>query len=327
MIADAELLRRYAKDRSEEAFTELVRRHLNLVYGAALRRAGGDAHRAADVAQLVFTELARKAESLTGHAVLTGWLYTTTRNKTIDAIRSEQRRQNREQEVQIMHKPATSDAVDVDWDRLRPVLDEVLDDLSDDDREAVLLRFFEELSFAEIGANLRVSEDAARMRVARSLEKLRAALSRRGVTSTTAALTVALAGQVGMAAPAGLLAAVTTAALAGATVVGGGTAAVAFVTMSKLSVGLATVILAAGTVGLVRQHATNEDLRSELSELRQQNEGFSRLRAEHELLVKNQAASKEEIAELEDEIDGLLAEAQAWQGAVRKNRSSGAIKN
>ena len=99
MTDDAELLRRYAKDRSEDAFTELVRRHLNLVYGAALRRAGGDAHKAADVAQLVFTELARKAASLTEHAVLTGRLYATTRNKAIDTIRSELRRQTREKEA------------------------------------------------------------------------------------------------------------------------------------------------------------------------------------------------------------------------------------
>lgn len=329
MIDDAELLRRYAKDCSEDAFTELVRRHLNLVYGAALRRAGGDAHRAADVAQLVFTELARKAASLQEHAVLTGWLYATTRNKAIDTIRTEQRRQNREREAQIMHEPIAADATEVDWDRLRPVLDNVLDDLSDEDREAVLLRFFRELSFSEIGATLRVSEDAARMRVTRSLEKLRAALARRGMTSTTAALAVALASQVGMAAPAGLVATVTTAALTGAAVVGGSTGMVTFMGMTKLGLGLATVVLAAGTLGLVRQHETNETLRTEIAELHQQNQELNRLRVENALLVKNQATSrgeiatsKEQIAELQDEIDGLLGAMQAWQGAARKNKSS-----
>ena len=168
-----------------------------------------------------------------------------------------------------MHESSSSGAADVDWDRLRPVLDDVLDDLGDDDREAVLLRFFQERSFSEIGANLRVSEDAARMRVSRSLEKLRAALSRRGVTSTTAALTMALASQTGMAAPAGLVATVTTTALAGAAVVGGSAAVVGFMSMTKLSIGLAAAVFAAGTLGLVRQHETNETLRTEVAELHQ----------------------------------------------------------
>src|SRR5689334_8945540 len=127
MIHDAELLRRYAEDHSEGAFTELVQRHINVVYGAALRRSGGDSHRASDVAQLVFTELARKASSLKTRTVLTGWLYTTTRNKAIDTVRSEQRRQNREQQAQIMHETSSSGAADVDWSRLKPVLDDVLD--------------------------------------------------------------------------------------------------------------------------------------------------------------------------------------------------------
>ena len=77
MSADAELLRRYVEDRSETAFAELVRLHLNLVYFAALRQVGGDAHRAKDVAQAVFTDLARKARSLTDRATLTGWLHTS----------------------------------------------------------------------------------------------------------------------------------------------------------------------------------------------------------------------------------------------------------
>ncbi|HEY4248259.1 MAG TPA: sigma-70 family RNA polymerase sigma factor [Lacunisphaera sp.] len=324
MTDDAELLHCYAKDRSESAFTELVRRHINLVYGAALRRAGGDAHRAADVVQLVFTELARKAASLKEHAVLTGWLYATTRNKAIDTLRSERRRQNRETEAQVMHESSSSGAADIDWARLRPVLDDVLDDLNNDEREAVLLRFFQELSFSEIGATLRVSEDAARMRVSRSLEKLRAALSRRGVTSTTAALTMALASQTGMAAPAGLVTIVTTTALAGAAVVGG-SATVGFMSMTKLSIGLVTVVLAAGTLGLIRQHATNETLRTQNTELQQQNQELKRLRSENESLVKSQAAGKKEIAELQDEINGLLGEAKEWRNALRKQKGGGEV--
>src|SRR5688572_30699093 len=97
----ATLLRRYAREKSEAAFAELVRRHVDLVYSAALRRTNGDAHRAADVAQQVFTRLARDAAKLTGHTVLAAWLYTTTRNAAVDLIRAEQRRRTHEQEAHL----------------------------------------------------------------------------------------------------------------------------------------------------------------------------------------------------------------------------------
>ncbi len=141
MSEDAELLRRYAEDRSEEAFAELVRRHLNLVYFAALRQVGGDAHRAKDVTQVVFTDLARKAAALSRHAVLTGWLYTSTHYAAAKAVRTEQRRQTHEQEAQTMNEILQDATPATDWDRLRPVLDDVMLQLNEPDREAVLLRF------------------------------------------------------------------------------------------------------------------------------------------------------------------------------------------
>ena len=72
MPPDSELLRLYADTRSEAAFAQLVHRHLNTVYAAAFRRLGGDAHHAADVAQEVFTSLARHAASLARRPVITG---------------------------------------------------------------------------------------------------------------------------------------------------------------------------------------------------------------------------------------------------------------
>ena len=126
MIEDAELLRRYAADRDESAFAELVRRHLGFVYHAALRQCGGDAHRAEDVAQAVFTDLARKAGRLARRPVLAGWLYTSTRYAAAQAVRTEARRQVREQEAHAMNEllapsPAESAA---EWERLRPVIDD-----------------------------------------------------------------------------------------------------------------------------------------------------------------------------------------------------------
>ncbi|MSU22981.1 MAG: sigma-70 family RNA polymerase sigma factor [Opitutus sp.] len=214
MNDDATLLRRYAEEGSESTFTELVRRHVDLVYGAALRRTGGDTHRAADVAQQVFTALAREARKLSHHAVLGAWLHTATRNAALNLMISEQRRQARELQALALEPAIAAGDASPDWDRLRPVIDAAIDELPEADRAAVVLRFLEQRAFAEIGAALHVSEDAARMRTDRALDKLRAALARRGITSTAAALGAIVSSQPVMSAPAGLAAVLATQSLA-----------------------------------------------------------------------------------------------------------------
>ena len=69
------LLKSYGRDESQDAFTEIVRRHVNLVYSAALRQVR-EAELARDVTQLVFANLARRAQSLKPKGTLAGWLYT-----------------------------------------------------------------------------------------------------------------------------------------------------------------------------------------------------------------------------------------------------------
>ena len=251
MPDDAQLLHRYAEEKSEEAFAELVRRYLDLVYSAALRQVGGDAHRARDVAQVVFTTLAQKARALTGHPVLAGWLYTATQHAAAKAVRAESRRRAREQAAHSMNEMLSGDAAETDWARVRPVLDAAMGELNERDREAVLLRFFAGRPFAEIGAALHLSEDAARMRVDRALAKLHALLARRGVNSTTAALAAVLANQAVASAPAGLMAAVTASALGSAGSVGAAAAVsvVHFMSTAKTITGIAGAIalLAVGT--------------------------------------------------------------------------------
>jgi RNA polymerase sigma factor (sigma-70 family) len=172
MIEDAELLRRYVRERSQDAFSELVRRPIDLVYSVALRHVGGDAHFAEDVTQKVFADLARKAPTLLDRPVLSGWLYRSAQYAASDVVRSERRRRAREQETYAM-QDLTSDSTPVtDWDRLRPWLDEVMRDLSDPDRDAVALRFFEGKAFSDIGRVLRLTEEAARKRVDRALDKM-----------------------------------------------------------------------------------------------------------------------------------------------------------
>lgn len=288
MIEDAELLRRYAAQRSEAAFAELVQRRLDLVYSVALRQVGGDVHLAQDVTQRVFADLARKATQLADRTVLSGWLYRSAQYAASDVVRSERRRRAREQQTQIMNEIISSDPTSAaGWEKFRPVLDQVLGELADTDRDAIALRFLEEQSFPEIGRALRLSEDAARKRVERALDKMHALLARRGVTSTTAALALTLTGQAATSAPAGLAGAVTGTALAGAVVgtVGGGGWLVAFMSMSKIQVGIVATVALAGIAGYVSQSKVNESLRREIDATSAPGQEVAALRAENRRLA------------------------------------------
>src|SRR6185436_12783486 len=153
-VDDAQLLRRYAEDRDDAAFAELVNRLLALVYGAALRQLDGAAHRAQDVTQSVFIDLARKAGSLTGRTDLAGWLYTSTHFAAAKLKRTEQRRQQREQEAHTMHELLSGSQADADWERLRPVLDDAMHELAERDRDVIFQRFFQGRRFSDLGAAL-----------------------------------------------------------------------------------------------------------------------------------------------------------------------------
>lgn len=250
MPDDSELLLRYVSERSDEAFAELVRRHINLVYGAAMRQTGGDVHLAQDVTQEVFAELARQAAKLARHPLLSGWLHRCTRFKAIDAARARSRRDRLAEKVQRLETADQPGEERAEWEKLGPVLDEALGELGDRDRHAILLRFFEARSFAEIGLRLKLSENAARMRVERALDKLRGRLVRRGLTSTSAALAVALADQATVAAPAGLAATVANSVATG--VVAGGAALHGFlgfmITTKNALLGTALLAALAGSL-------------------------------------------------------------------------------
>ena len=303
MTDDAELLRRYAEQHDQDAFAEIVRRHLPLVFHAGLRQCGGDAFRAQDVAQMVFADLARKAGRLARRPVLAGWLFTSTRFAAAQAVRTEARRQAREREAEQMNGIFSDGGAEssAEWERLRPVIDDALHDLNERDREALLLRFFEGRGFADIGAKLGLSEDAARMRVERALAKMRAVLSGRGVTSTTAALALAMTGQVAAAVPAGMVTSVSSAALATAASGGAATTALTLMSMAKLKIGILGVVAAAGTAGLVVQSQSHAALREELTTARQQHAEAAALRADNsrlENLAKELAVYRSDDAEL-----------------------------
>lgn len=210
---DAILVRAYAEQGSEQAFTTLVSRHLNLVYSVALRKTGNP-HSAEEVTQAVFIIFARKARALRNARALSSWFYQTTRFAAANYVRSELRRRRREQEayMQALAYPPEPDP----WPQIAPLIEDAVGSLSEADRAAILLRFFESRSLDEVAATLGVSPEAAKKRVARAVERLRVFFGKRGAVLPAVLIISALGANAVQAAPAGLAASTSTAALHGA---------------------------------------------------------------------------------------------------------------
>ncbi len=213
MKTDSQLFAEYVHQGSEAAFRELVERHIDLVHSAALRESRGDGSVAEDITQAVFTEMARCATKLVSHPAFSGWLYTCVRRMTANAMRAEQRRKDREQKAFAMNELLATEPGDQLWQQVRPVLDDAMHELDQEDRTAVVLRFFEERSLKEVGAALGLNENAARMRIERSLEKLHGLLSRKGINSSASTLATVLVAGAALKAPSALASSVATAAM------------------------------------------------------------------------------------------------------------------
>jgi RNA polymerase sigma factor (sigma-70 family) len=252
-----ELVAAYIRNGSEAAFRELVTRYLDLVYSTAVRLVDGDTHRAEDVAQTVFVDLARMACKLSKNTMLGGWLHRHTCFVAATVMRGERRRQARERESVEMN--AVNDNNEAGLAHIAPVLDEAINQLGDEDRAAIMLRFFERHDLRSVGEAMGSSENAAQKRVGRALEEMRAFLKHRGVTFSATALGAALMTEAVTAAPAGLAAGIAATALASASAGSGVTLTLLkFMTMTKLKLGIVSAIVAAGLGVSVWQHQKTE---------------------------------------------------------------------
>lgn len=260
---DSALLRRYVDTSSDDAFAALVQSYLPLVYGAALRRVGGDTHLAQDVAQLAFVALAREAPRLRQHPDLAGWLFTSTRFLAANAVRTERRRRARE--AVVIAEQSEADQPVGGSARMQAMLDDVLMELQQLDRQILLLRFYRGLRLAEIGAQINSTENAVQKRLERALERLRERFAKIGITSAAAALMAALESHGAVAVPAGLKASAITAGLAasGGGVVGTTATGLSAAAKWTLAAGAAAVLISA--VVLVGYRRENERLRTQLA--------------------------------------------------------------
>jgi RNA polymerase sigma factor (sigma-70 family) len=296
MTSDLDLLREFAWENSQDAFTEIVRRHVNLVYSAALRQVRST-QLAEEIAQSVFTDLARNAGKLSnatgGSPVLTAWLYLVARRTAIDVIRKESRRQLREQiAVEMTNMNATAN----DWTQIEPLLDDAMDALDETDRTAILLRYFENKNLREVGETLGTNDDAAQKRVSRALERLREFFSKQKITIGASGLAVLISANAVQSAPIGLAATISAAVALTTTTIG--------MTMIHKLLITAMTAVAIGS-GIYAVH-----LQKQIGALQQQqtslNQQIAQLSSERDDAKNQLAAAQQENGQLQNNQDELL---------------------
>ncbi len=260
-LNDSQLLETYVARNSDEAFAELVRRHIDLVYSVALRRLGNP-DQAEEVTQAVFIILARKAARLRQGSILEGWLYETARLTSSNLLRTNIRRLQREQEA-YMQSTINDAEPDAAWDQMAPLLEEAMARLGEKDRNAVVLRFFKGKSIGETAAAMGANPSATQKRIGRAVEKLRAFFIKRGVKVSAGLLIASIGTHSVQAAPAGLAATIA----AKGTVAGVSTLTLIKTTLKimawtkvKTSIVAAVILTAgAGSVWTVEQLLVNHD--------------------------------------------------------------------
>jgi RNA polymerase sigma factor (sigma-70 family) len=301
-LSDQQLLCDYSGRGSEAAFAELVRRHVDLVYSAAMRMVC-DIHLAEDVTQNAFAALARNVGQLGDRSVLSGWLHRTTQNIAAQTVRTEVRRRAREQEAVSMNELLSPDS-EPRWEEIAPHLDEALGELDEAERDALMLRYFERKSAREMAQTLGIGEQAAQKRVNRAVERLREFFAKRGVTAGAGGLAAVLSAHAVQAAPAGLAVLISTSALVGGTTLAATVTSAKTIAMTLIQKTLiSAVIVASAGTGIY--------------EFRQ----AARLRGQVQTLQLQQAPLTEQVAKLKAENVRLSSLAEQNRDSQALSRS------
>lgn len=296
-LTDQQLLCAYAENRSDTAFAEVVQRHVDLVYSAALRMVC-DAHAAKDVTQGVFVLLAEQARQLSDRPTLAGWLHCTARNLAAKTVRSDVRRRAREQEAAVMNE-LLSAAPDTNWEDIAPHLDEGLGELNELDREALLLRYFKNQDLRTVGTVLGISDDAAQKRVSRAVDRLREFFSKRGVTIGASGLVVVISAHAVQAAPIGLATAISAAAGAGVVTTSTLVSTTKAIAMTTLQKTIVTISITAALAVGIYEARQNSKLREQVQLLEQQQ---APLAEQLQQLQRERDAATNRLASLADEV-------------------------
>jgi RNA polymerase sigma factor (sigma-70 family) len=324
-LTDQQLLTDYVRRQSEPAFAELVRRHVDLVYSAALRMVC-DAHLAKDVSQGVFLALAKSGPQLAGRPVLSGWLHKTAQNLAANVVRTETRRRDREQEAVAMNELLSIQS-EAPWEAIAPHLDAALGELNDADRDALMLRYFEKKSAAEMAALLGISDEAAQKRVSRAVDRLREYFTKRNVTIGAGGLVVLISANAVQAAPVGLITAISGTVLSTGTALATSTATaisktIAMTALQKTFVAVTVAAIAGAGIYETRQAA---QLRQQVQALQQQqlplSEQIQQLQAARDDAAKRSSTLADEMAKRKDnaqELAKLRAEVARLQGDSRE---------
>jgi RNA polymerase sigma factor (sigma-70 family) len=329
MTSDLDLLGQFAQEKSQDAFTALVNRHVNLVYSAALRQVRSP-QLAEEIAQSVFADLARDAGKLTSGSdtssqkTLTPWLYAVTRRTSIDVIRKESRRQLREQiAVEMNDMNAISD----DWTQIGPLLDDAMAALDETDRSTILLRYFENKNLREVGEALGTSDDAAQKRVSRAVERLRKFLSKRNVTIGASGLAVLISANAVQSAPVGLATTISTAAFLAGTAVHTSNviATTKTITMTILQKTLITTTLAIVAGAGIYEASQASKLRHQVQMLQQQQSPLAdqilQLQHQRDSATNQLAALGDELARLKKNPSEVL-KLRGEVGVLRQEKSA-----
>jgi RNA polymerase sigma factor (sigma-70 family) len=302
-LSDQQLLCEYLEQRSDAAFAELVRRHIDVVYSAALRMVC-ETHTAEDVTQAVFLALSQNAAHLKGHPVLSGWLHCTARNLAAKSVRSDVRRRAREQEAAVMQELLSAQS-DAPWEKVAPHLDDALGELPEAERDALLLRYFQKKSAPEMAGILGISDEAAQKRVSRAVEKLRERFAKRGIAIGASGLVVLVSANAVQGAPAGLGTTICAAVSAGTTACTASliaaTGTIAMTTLQKTLITAITAAIAAlAGAGIYearevsRLHEQNQALQQQQAPLAEQNLALQR---ERDAATNRLAALAAELAQ------------------------------